>query len=147
MKIYIASGFRRGKDAVQVITWKLAAFGMVCTQTWHEDSGEGDRALVAARDLREIESADALLLYSEGCKDSHGGVHFEAGYARALGKLFFVVGEPLHIFCEFADGIYPSIQEFMGAQLEFGKSTEYKKAPAFERAAGFEKARQFGSAA
>ena len=147
MKIYIASGFRRGKDAVQAITRRLAEFGMVCTQTWHEDSGECDRAMIAARDLREIEAADALLLYSEGCKDSHGGVHFEAGYARALGKMFFVVGEPLHIFCEIADGIYPSIQEFMAVQLEFGRSTEYKKAPAFEKTAGFEKAPQFGSAA
>ena len=147
MKIYIASGFRRGKDAVQVITRKLATVGMACTQTWHEDGGECDRAQVAARDLREIEAADALLLYSEGCKDSHGGVHFEAGYARALGKMFFVVGEPLHIFCEIADGIYPSIQEFVEAQLEFGKLTACKKAPAFEHATGFAEARQYGSAA
>ena len=103
--------------------------------------------MVAARDLREIEAADALLLYAAGCQGSHGGVHFEAGYARALGKMFFVIGEPLHIFCEIADGIYPSVQEFMEAQLEFGKLTEHKKAPAFEKTAGFERAPQFGSAA
>jgi nucleoside 2-deoxyribosyltransferase len=117
MKIYIASGFRLGKDAVQGITRKLVALGMACTQTWHEDSGECDRAMIAARDLREIEAADALLLYSAGCEGSHGGVHFEAGYARALGKMFFVVGEPLHIFCEIADGIYPSIQDFVNAEF------------------------------
>ena len=120
MKIYIASGFRRGKEAVRAMTRKLAALGMECTQTWTEDMGECNRPQVAARDLREIEASDALLLYTPGCEGSHGGVHFEAGYAKALGKLFFVVGEPVHIFCEIADAIYPSVQDFM--DVEFRKA-------------------------
>jgi len=37
MKIYIASGFRRGKDALPAIPRKLAAFGVVDQTRWPSD--------------------------------------------------------------------------------------------------------------
>lgn len=111
MKAYVASRFIN-RDAVRDLTAKLANIGVECIQTWTEEH-EGCTAQEAAiRDVAEVGSADALILYTIECEKVPGGMHFEAGLAHGLGKPLIVIGPRVHVFCHLP-GVeyYPTVDE------------------------------------
>lgn len=105
IKLYIASRFSN-KKAIQTITNALPEEIQVVS-TWHnlEDSEDGTREEAIKRDLSELDSATAILLYTDNCEKVPGGMHFEAGYAYALGKRFLLLGPPVNIFCDLAEDV------------------------------------------
>lgn len=113
MKIYIASRFTPNNEIVQEMSQKLARIGIECVQTWPLESANCSRIDAAKRDLKEIKSADTLILYTHGCEAVPGGMHFEAGYAFAKGKKFIVIGPKVHIFCDLADEHYEIFEDFL----------------------------------
>lgn len=112
MKIYIASRFTPNRKVVLEMSKKLTNIGIECVQTWPLESADCSRIDAAKRDLREIKSADTLVLYTHGCETVPGGMHFEAGYAVAKRKKFVVIGPRVHIFCDLADEFYETFEDY-----------------------------------
>ena len=89
------------------------------TSTWldqHPNGELGDDPIVdsrnAIRDLVDVRIADGLVFFSEAQLARRGGRHVEFGYALALGKPIYVVGNKENIF-HYTPGIkhYQSVQE------------------------------------
>lgn len=99
MKVYIASRFRNKeyiRDLVKTLPEEVEV-----VSTWHEpDCVEKSRIWAAKKDLSEIDKATALLLVTHDCEAVPGGMHFEAGYALGKGLPVFLLGLPVHIFCD-----------------------------------------------
>lgn len=109
MKIYLASRFRN-YEILRVLAADLEKEGHAVVSTWHvteapspvakDDPSYQDHCIVAAlRDLKEIQSCDALLLITEGCEAVPGGMWYEAGYAKGIGKAVYIKGPHINIFC------------------------------------------------
>ena len=98
MKVYIASRFVN-RDVVRSLASQLTNAGVLCVQTWPDEHANCSAVEAATRDIAEINQADAVLLYTEGCESVPGGMHFEAGYAYGQGKSVMVVGPLVHVFC------------------------------------------------
>jgi nucleoside 2-deoxyribosyltransferase len=109
MKIYLASRFSNHEKLNDLAT-TLAAEGHTVVSTWHRTEAPSpvprdhtdylDNSVRAAeRDLREIAESDALILLTENCEAIPGGMWFEAGYAKALGKACLIQGPRINIFC------------------------------------------------
>lgn len=75
--------------------WRqLRNFGMPINSTWIDEAGEGqteDHAELASRCLREVQEADALILFCEP-GDVLKGALIEAGAALVIGKHVFCIG-------------------------------------------------------
>ena len=116
MKIYIASRYEN-KDAIRELakTLKVAKFEVV--STWHKEKYDPAIQLeeltparmrtLALRDLTEIESCNAMLIYTDGCDQSRGGMHFENGYAFANDKKIYIIGPRITIF-----HFLPGVEQF-----------------------------------
>jgi len=129
MKAYVASRFT---NRILVAAFMLKCRTMrtksgeqiLFTNTWHtDDSGrlsdhEYQREC-AVRDLRQLDESDTIILLTEECHTTPGGMHFEAGYAYVWGKRLIVVGPRVHIFYHM-DCVewYPSIQEYFTSVFE-----------------------------
>lgn len=114
-RVYIASRFLN-RDAVAALTLKLATAKRPwhCIQTWHNESELSDPSENAMRDLREIDSADIVLVLTMNCENVPGGMHFEAGYACAKEKCIIVVGPKVNIFYHLPSIVYvETLQEFL----------------------------------
>lgn len=113
MKIYIASCLTNARN-VKALATKLMTMGDIeCFQTW-PDTHDTDEELCALRDLHQIERADLVLVYTEGCELVSGGMHFEAGYAYAAGIPVAVVGPLVHVFYHLQDiEKYSSLADFL----------------------------------
>src|SRR5262249_40345922 len=80
--------------------------GHVVTSRWHrrgatEPQGAGRGALLAqsaAEDLEDIDSADALVLFTQAGKHFAGGRHVEAGDALGRGKRVIIFGPRENVF-------------------------------------------------
>lgn len=109
MKIYLAAQFS-WKEDIGIKKRELEALGHVVTSTWTEevasagcslkDFSGGYHTAMATRDLREIEDADAIVLFSvdPDTTTRRGGRHVEFGFAIGKGKKLFVVGPKENIF-------------------------------------------------
>lgn len=89
------------------------------TSTWldqHPNGDLGDDPVTdtrnAIRDLVDVRVADGLVFFSEAQLARRGGRHVEFGYALALGKPIYVVGNKENIF-HYTPGIkhYQTVQE------------------------------------
>jgi nucleoside 2-deoxyribosyltransferase len=114
--VYVAADFSRAGEA-EFLASRLREAGTNVVSSWHS-AGEAfevaaagkvggppaDAARNAAvRNIRELESADTVLVMTTGQR-ARGGRHFETGYAHALKKRILLVGVVEHAF-HHLDGI------------------------------------------
>lgn len=101
MKVYIAAMYGKRDYARDVIARALTEAGHEVTARWlWEEEPSGSEQKSAIKDLADVARADAIVLLTNpiGTKYSGGGRHVEFGYALALGKHAFTVGEHETIF-------------------------------------------------
>lgn len=100
MKIYIAGRYNLLKELKeQSELYKTA--GHEITSSWLDNKEEGlSFEDVAIQDIKDVDEADALVLYTEpyGTMVSGGGRHVEFGYALGKGKRVVIVGPLENIF-------------------------------------------------
>lgn len=110
MKIYLAGPYQH-KDKIINYANAARAVGIEITSSWLEephdskielkDLTEEQHATYALRDLRDIDVADALVLFAVPPTDTpipRAGRHVEFGYALAQGLEIVVVGGKENIF-------------------------------------------------
>lgn len=109
MNFYLASRFKT-VSTVNKIADQLEALGHGVISTWHRQEALAPMPYsdpryaqhasdVANRDLIELIDADALVIYTESCEQTPGGLWVEFGYALALHKRIFLVGPQINVFC------------------------------------------------
>jgi nucleoside 2-deoxyribosyltransferase len=109
MKVYLAAQFH-WKEEIRIKKLALEARGVIVTSTWTDEIAAPNCSLkdfsgdyhseMALRDLREIDEADALILFTvdPDTLTRRGGRHVEFGYALGKGKVVAVVGPRENIF-------------------------------------------------
>lgn len=109
MKIYLAGQYKR-RDEFRGVAVLLERAGLPCTSRWLQETGPvteqmGDNPedfyrSVATVDIADIDSADAILFFSEDPNVGvvRGGRHVEFGYALAKGKKLCVIGPKENVF-------------------------------------------------
>lgn len=109
MNVYLASRTDNA-GALRGLRTRLRARGHEVTSRWldlddgtlRRPTGEAlprdEAAFHARRDLEDIYRADVIVVYLAGWNGARGGMHFEAGYALALGKKGAAVGECPTVF-------------------------------------------------
>ena len=121
MKIYIASRFTNA-NLVLAFANKIRTMSphpVQFTMTWpteipQDGSDISYLADIAYRDIRQIDEADTIIVLTEECELVPGGMHFEAGYANALGKQMIVVGPRVNVFYNMQEmEWYPTIQDYL----------------------------------
>lgn len=101
MKVYVAAMYGKRDYARDHVAAVLREAGHEVTARWlWEDEPPGSERESAVKDLEDVARADAIVLLTNpiGTKYSGGGRHVEFGYALALGKHCFTVGEHETIF-------------------------------------------------
>jgi nucleoside 2-deoxyribosyltransferase len=105
MKLYLAGPFENRSD-IAVVALALARDGHEITSRWLTEHAvaftQAEHARQARVDLADIEAADALVLVNEPGSE-RGGRHFETGYAFALGKRIYVIGQRTNVFHHLGD--------------------------------------------
>lgn len=121
MKIYLAASFSEQKR-IREQKEKLIQLGYTVLSSWLEEQvrpeGMTDEIFgrkMAAKDLREIASADCFIVDLEKPSQTMGKM-VELGFALASHKLVYAVAPPGtmttgHIFVMLADKIFPSWDE------------------------------------
>lgn len=121
MKIYTAATFSE-QNRIRSYKETLFRLGHHVVATWLEESLKPDGMTdeqfgrkMAAKDLREIATADCFLLDLENPSKTMGKM-VEYGFALAHHKLIYIVAPPGtlskgHIFCLLADHIFTSWDE------------------------------------
>lgn len=111
MWVYLAGRYSRREELVRVAD-DLQSAGHYVTSRWlhggHQISDEGLnaerdeelRTRFAVEDWEDLESADALIAFTEAPRSSttRGGRHVEFGAALAMGKLCLIVGPRENVF-------------------------------------------------
>lgn len=100
MKIYLAANYSTHPE-MRTYAETLKASGHEVTSEWINGTHGGDnKAEYAHIDLRDVDSADAVIFFSEAPPNSRtrGGKHVEFGYALAKGKRLFIVGGCHNVF-------------------------------------------------
>lgn len=94
MKIYIAHNFAARQELLHTIVPTLESLGHTVTSQWIKSGDTGSRMDDAIKDIRDIDEADALLLFTDQCGSTPGrGKFFELGYAFARGLRCFLIGQ------------------------------------------------------
>lgn len=109
MKVYLAAQFS-WKEQIAAKKRQLEQLGIEVTSTWTDETAnpncslkdfQGDYHLdMALRDLRQIDEADRLILFTvdPDTMTRRGGRHVEFGYAMGKGKDLLVIGPKENIF-------------------------------------------------
>ena len=108
MRISLAARFGRWPEMI-CRARDLNRLGHDVTSRWHQGIAKPahprDRALlssdlcrIAQEDLKDIDRAEGVILFTEFGKHFAGGRHVEAGYALALAKRLFIVGPRENVF-------------------------------------------------
>jgi nucleoside 2-deoxyribosyltransferase len=109
MKVYLAAQYARRSEIKGYVS-QLEAAGLTVTSTWTsehytptitlKDIQDKNKKELARRDRHELESADAILFFSEDPdkQPARGGRHVEFGMAVAWGLKLVVVGGKENIF-------------------------------------------------
>lgn len=111
MKIYLASRFKN-KASVRKLAEELRKKNHQVLCSWIDESEGCNPVDAARRDISEICYSDTLVVLTEGCELVSGGMHFETGYATALGHLVYVVGPVVNIFHNLFRS-FPTVEEFL----------------------------------
>lgn len=112
--VYVASRFVN-RELVKNFTAKLLTCNppIYCIQTWPDEKVDTDPKLCAAVDLDQIDYVPTVIVLTQECEKTPGGMNFEAGYAYAKGKRVIVIGPRVHVFFHLPDiEWYPDIQSF-----------------------------------
>lgn len=121
--VYIASRFTN-RELVKALTAKLLTLNppIYAIQRWPDEdvaAAEPAERVLAEMDLEQIDSVSTVLVLTEGCEQTPGGMNFEAGYAWGQFKHLVVVGPRVNIFYHMR-GVewYPDIPAFLKALQE-----------------------------
>ncbi len=124
MSFYVASRFE-DREHARVIRDKLLALNHYVTSRWMEDESQcgsdADRVIWAQNDLYDVAMADAILLYepSHAAGVGKGGRHVEFGYAAAMDKRLYIIGQRSNIFHHLPQvSVYPTFEAFKEAVLK-----------------------------
>jgi nucleoside 2-deoxyribosyltransferase len=111
MKIYLAARYGR-KQEIADRARELEAVGVMITSRWHDkpfepyprDATNPDPEMIRAAldDLRDIDRADALLVFTDPGAVLGGGHHWEAGYAYGQNKIIYLLGPRQTVFYHLA---------------------------------------------
>lgn len=100
MKVYIAGRYSKLKELKEEsLLFEKAGIGI--TATWLDNKEDGmSFEDIAVVDLKDVDEADALVLYTEpyGTAVPGGGRHVEFGYALGKGKKIILVGPLENVF-------------------------------------------------
>ena len=114
---YVASRFKN-RELVTAFSAKLLTKKppIHCIQSWSVPGSVMDQwteAACAEQDVQEILSVPRVIVLTENCELTPGGMNFETGFAYAKGKRVIVVGPRVHVF-HYLPQIewYPSIQAY-----------------------------------
>ena len=118
---YLAARFpRRAELESYVPQFKEAGFEV--TARWVFGGEEGlTRSDIAELDLDDVYDADVIVLFTEeyGSKQSGGGRFVEFGYAMALGKECYAIGDYENVFMhEPSVKVYPTLGAFLRDQTK-----------------------------
>ena len=109
MKVYLAGAYA-WKDELKIRAQELENLGVTVTSRWLDekyaptikiaDVPEKERVQTAIDDLKDIDRADAIVLFSvePTVPIVRGGRHVEFGYAIGIGKTLYVIGPKENIF-------------------------------------------------
>jgi len=102
--VYLAARFSRQAE-MRKYRDLLEKSRIWVTATWLDQKGDGELGdhpdqdtKHAVMDLEDVRVADGLVFFSERNLARRGGRHVEFGYALALGKQVYVVGNRENIF-------------------------------------------------
>lgn len=117
MKIYLASRYERRFELIPIAN-ELQDLGFEITSRWiygnHDDL---PRVTCAMEDLNDIDAAEIIVLLSGPGnleQPERGGRHFELGYASAIGKRCFILGERENVFHHLPwMKVYPTVPELI----------------------------------
>lgn len=109
MKAYLAARYSRRAE-MEVHAGRLKEAGFEITSRWvygAEDHLGLDEEGIALMDLEDVDSADAVISFTEprGEYTRGGGRHVEFGYGLARGKRLIIVGGKENVFHS-----YPGIE-------------------------------------
>lgn len=113
MKIYIAGRYALLAQLAEEAKLFKAA-GHEVTSSWLDNAEEGmSFDDIASADLKDVEDADILVLYTEpyGTPVSGGGRHVEFGYAMGFGKSVYIIGARENVF-----HWHPDVKQFPRAE-------------------------------
>lgn len=112
MNIYLAARFSK-RDRMRMVRADLKVIGHTVTSRWIDrDQDDQDVVLTrgweaeqyASEDILDLEGSELVIVFTEPERiATHGGKHFEMGYAMGLGIPVLLVGEPENIFSFIAD--------------------------------------------
>jgi hypothetical protein len=134
LKVYVAARWDDRGDAC-IAKAILEEHGVYCTSTWltpHDNQSmdalkaRGPDVVVkearerAIKDFDDIREADCLLVLSprKGFRNATGGKHVETGFALAIGRPIFLMGERENIFH------YHPMVRLVGSVADFLKAME-----------------------
>jgi len=117
MKIYLASRYERKNELIP-IAHELEELGYTITSRWIYGTHDNiSRLACAMEDLSDIDAAEAIILLSghgDLKEPERGGRHFELGYASAIGKRCFILGERENVFHHIPwMHVYPTLKEIV----------------------------------
>lgn len=116
---YLAARFPRRAE-LEALVPQFEGAGFEVTARWVFGGEEGlTRTEIAALDLEDVEQAEAIVLFTEeyGSKQSGGGRFVEFGYAMALGKECYVIGDYENVFMhDQTVTVYPTLGAFLRDQ-------------------------------
>lgn len=118
VKLYMAARFTR-REELESYAPLIQDAGFEITSTWVFGGEDGlTRQDIAELDIRDVERADAILLFTEpyGEHIPGGGRFVEFGYAIGRGKKLFVIGGRENVFMH-----YPGVEFYMNVH-EFARS-------------------------
>lgn len=93
---YIATSLSN-RDYAKLVRNKLTQrqANVYCCSSWLDgDLAAQDKSIrnIAARNLDDLTSADVVIVLTEGCKQTTGGMWVECGYALGADKLTYILG-------------------------------------------------------
>jgi hypothetical protein len=106
---YLAARFSR-RFELQGYRADLSRLGHIVTSRWIDQRGDADASDCAARDLQDLDAADAVILFAEPPRcPTRNGRMVEFGYALGQGKPAIVIGPPENVFTDL-----PEVKRFAG---------------------------------
>jgi hypothetical protein len=121
-KIYVAAFMMKcytmqpvsGELILFTNTWQTADIGASIAIRADPVADHAYQLGCAARDIKQLDDADMIIVLTDGCEAVSGGMHFEAGYAYAKGKRLIVIGPRVNVFYHMDDvEWYPDAAAFL----------------------------------
>lgn len=116
---YLAARFPRREEMESYVP-KFEKAGFNVTARWVFGGEEGLlRSEISVMDLEDVKNAEVLVLFTEeyGVPQPGGGRFVELGYAMALGKECYVIGDYENVFMHDPSiKVYPTLGAFLRDQ-------------------------------